>query len=134
TRCKARGRRRDAAEWQTVTWTIDRAKSLGLTGKHNWKAQPQAMLVARATSELARMIAADAILGIGYSVEEISDGAEGDGQVTVEADPAPAGKRTMQRKTSEPESPVEPADPEPVPDPEPEVYEAEVVEEPDETP
>lgn len=78
TRCRMRGRRRGTHEWQTVTWTIDRARALGLLGKHNWKAQPQAMLIARATSELARLIASDAILGIGYTVEEIADGASGD--------------------------------------------------------
>ena len=76
TRCKVRGRRRGSSEWQLVTWTIDRAQRLGLTGKSNWKSQPQAMLVARATSEVARLIAADAILGIPYSVEEIEDAAE----------------------------------------------------------
>lgn len=74
TRCRMRGKRRDSQTWQSVSWTMDRARDLGLTGKDNWKKQPQAMLVARATSELARLIAADAILGIGYTSEEIRDG------------------------------------------------------------
>lgn len=101
TRCKMRGRRRGATNWQEVVWTIDRAKQLGLVGKANWKNQPQAMLVARATSELARLIASDAILGIGYSSEEVADGGAADAQVTAETT-APAAQQTtrkMSRKT-----------------------------------
>lgn len=135
TRCKMRGRRRGSHDWQEVVWTIDRAKQLRLTGKNNWRDQPQAMLVARATSELARLIASDAILGIGYSSEEIADGA-GAGveiQTATTADPsqpdsptAPTGKKRMSRKkpTTNPqpedESDIaegEIVEPEPEPDP-----------------
>jgi hypothetical protein len=106
TRCKVRGRRRDSSEWVKVTWTMDRAKGLGLATKDNWKKQPGAMLVARATSELARLIAADAILGIGYVAEEIADGAD----VTVQPDSTPAAveapkKRTMKRKPPKDDDP-----------------------------
>lgn len=75
-------------------WTLDRAKQLGLLSKKNWQAQPQAMLIARATSECARLVASDAILGIPYSSEELDD--EG----TVTPDVAPETKparRTAQR-------------------------------------
>jgi hypothetical protein len=76
---KGRGRRRGLTEWQHAEWTIQRARQLGLIGKtvpakDNWIKQPTAMLVARLTSELARLVAADAILGIAYSAEEIRDG------------------------------------------------------------
>lgn len=74
TKVEMKGRRR-GGEWETVIWTMDRARQLNLVGKDNWKKQPQAMLVARATSELARRIAADAILGIPYSAEELDDDA-----------------------------------------------------------
>ncbi len=37
--------------WQTSVWTIERAQQMGLLGKDQWKKQPDAMLVARATSE-----------------------------------------------------------------------------------
>lgn len=125
TRCKMRGRRRGSDAWQDVTWTMDRARQLGVTGKANWKNQPQAMLVARCTSELARLVASDAILGVAYSSEEIADGA-GAGvevpEVTV-ADPdtpgaatAPAGKKRMSRKKLTP-----------APAPAEEVVDAEVV-------
>lgn len=74
TRAIVEGRRVGEQSWQRSTWTIDRAKGLGLVGKHNWKAQPGAMLVARATAECARLIASDAILGIPYAAEELDDG------------------------------------------------------------
>lgn len=131
TRCKMRGRRAGASEWQSVVWTMDRARSLGVTNKQNWKNQPQAMLVARATSELARLIAADAILGLGYAAEEIADGAGAgvDVPATVAAsaeEPAGAvssGSRRMSRKKPAAVSP-------PVEDDAP-VEDAEVVEDVD---
>lgn len=88
-RCVMRGRRVGKEQWQQITWTIDRAKQLKLTGKPNWQNQPTAMLLARATSELARLIAADAILGIPYSYEELQDGFESE-------DERPA-RRTVKR-------------------------------------
>lgn len=116
TRCRMKGLRRGSSEWQTVTWTIDRAKDLGLTGKDNWRKQPAAMLMARATSELARLIAADAILGIGYTSEEVADGAQGDVPLAVEPDPqgeAPAstpGRRVLSRPRPAPAEPEAEAD------------------------
>jgi hypothetical protein len=98
TRCRMRGRRRGSSEWQEVTWTIDRAKELGLTGKENWRKQPIAMLLARATSEIARLIAADAILGIGYSAEEIADGATPDAVATPAEEPQSSTTRRMSRR------------------------------------
>lgn len=75
-RCIVKGRRRGSHEWSEIKWTLDRAKKLGLTNKLNWQNQPTAMLLARATSEIARLIGADAILGIGYTIEELQDGAD----------------------------------------------------------
>lgn len=97
TRCRMKGRRKGASEWQRVTWTIERAQAMNLTGKSNWKSQPQAMLVARATSELCRLIASDAILGIGggYAAEELADGG---GVEPVDPAPAPTPTRRMSRK------------------------------------
>lgn len=119
-RCKMRGRRAGAHTWTNVDWTMDRARSLGVAGKANWKSQPQAMLVARATSELARLIAADAILGIGYSAEEIADGAGAGVELpmtiaptdeSTEA-PTPGTKRMSRRKppAAPVEEPIEDAD------------------------
>lgn len=76
-RCIMRGRRHkgdgEFGEWQTVTWTVARARQLKLLSRDQWQNQPTAMLVARATSEISRIIGADAILGIPYSVEELYD-------------------------------------------------------------
>jgi hypothetical protein len=66
-------RRKGSQNWRTVTWTIQQARDLGLTSKDNWKKQPKSMLVARATSEAARRVASDALLGIPYSAEELQD-------------------------------------------------------------
>jgi hypothetical protein len=67
------GLRRGSDTWEESTWTIERADRMGLTSKAQWKQQPAAMLVARATSEVCRWIASDAIMGMPYSAEEISD-------------------------------------------------------------
>ncbi len=129
TRCRMKGRRANSTEWQTVAWTIDRAKDLGLTGKHNWRAQPAAMLIARATSEICRLVASDAILGIagGYSSEEIADGGTPAQEVQEQVlDATQTGTRKMSRRTTQPEPAPEPAD---------DVHDAEVVEDdaPDES-
>lgn len=105
-----RGRRRGSSEWQSVTWTIQRATQLGLTGKDQWKKQPQTMLIARATTELVRLVAADAVLGIGYSAEEVLDENAPTTTVTRE----PSAKRTVSRaRKPEPDEPPldEPAPP-----------------------
>ncbi len=65
--------RRRGGEWERVEWTIGQARALGLAEKDNWKRQPQAMLEARATSQIARLVAADALLGMPYSSEEVAD-------------------------------------------------------------
>ncbi|WP_306317302.1 MULTISPECIES: hypothetical protein [unclassified Streptomyces] len=70
-RCVMRGRRKDSDNWQTVEWTTARASQLGLLGKAEWKKQPQTMLVARATGELCRLIASDALHGMPYVAEEL---------------------------------------------------------------
>lgn len=72
-KCVAKAIRKGENEVHESVWTIARATGLGISGKDNWKKQPQAMLMARATSEVCRLVAADVILGIGYSAEELSD-------------------------------------------------------------
>lgn len=99
TRAIVAGQRRGSTQEQRSVWTIDRAKRLGLTGKKNWQAQPQAMLVARATSELCRLIASDAILGLPYSIEELVDG---DDLAAADVVALPAKRRTAKRSTAKP--------------------------------
>lgn len=67
------GQRKGSQHVQRSVWTIDRASRLGLTSKDNWKKQPEAMLVARATAEVCRLVASDVLLGLPYAVEELDD-------------------------------------------------------------
>lgn len=69
--CVMRGRRKGDTEWQEVVWTIERAQKLGLLGKDQWKKQPTAMLVARATGEICRLIASDVLHAMPYAREEL---------------------------------------------------------------
>jgi hypothetical protein len=84
-RATVEGRRKGEETWQLSDWTMARAKQLKLTGKENWQNQPQAMLLARATAECARLIAADAILGIPYAAEELRDNPELRDELSVPA-------------------------------------------------
>lgn len=105
TRAIVKGRRRGSSTVQQSVWTMDRARQLGLAGKDNWRKQPQAMLVARATAECARLVASDAILGIGYTVEELDD----EGTVQPD-DTARTTARTTRRRTAR-RAPLEPPEP-----------------------
>ncbi|WP_445520515.1 hypothetical protein [Streptomyces sp. NEAU-174] len=69
--CVMRGRRKGADEWQQVVWDIPRAQRLGLMGKDQWKKQPKTMLINRATGEICRLVASDALHGMPYAAEEL---------------------------------------------------------------
>ena len=84
THCIMRGRRKGSDGWQQVVWDIPRARLMGLLNKDQWKKQPKSMLVARATGELCRLIASDALHGLPYAAEEV------DGYVHGEVAPAKA--------------------------------------------
>jgi hypothetical protein len=125
TRCVMRGQRLGSAHVQEVTWTMDRARGLGIAGRDQWRRQPIAMLVARATGEISRIVAPEALLGLPYLVEEIGD--DGGDESTPEAESKPARKRTVRRALVEaPSPPVAPvqdgdrADEPPPPDHQPE--------------
>ena len=119
TRAIVRARRGGSEDVQQSTWTIDRAKTAGLypgQERGQWRKNPGAMLVARATAEAARYVAADAILGIPYTAEELIDQIEGgEPMLALVAAPAngdggePVGlaaevkkPRTTRRKTAAP--------------------------------
>lgn len=72
-RAVACGRRAGSEHLQRVEWTMEMGRQAGLASKSNWRAFPRQMLVARATSELARQMAPDALQGLGYSREELED-------------------------------------------------------------
>ena len=74
TRAIVCGRRKGSDQVERVIWSMDRATKAGFVQKNpNYKSQPQNMLLARATSECARLIAADALMGMPYSFEELAD-------------------------------------------------------------
>lgn len=70
------GRRAGQERPTRITWTIDDARNAGLDRKQNWRSYPRAMLVARATGELCRILFADVLAGISYTREEVADGFE----------------------------------------------------------
>jgi hypothetical protein len=137
-------RRAGTEQWQRVTWDLDRAKVAGLYPGHqegNWRKQPKAMLVARATAEGSRLVASDAMLGLPMIVEEVEDAERGEllalppGQADANgADPAQQApeepKRTAARRPRRPaaaslpppppatsEPPAPPPSPSDTPDP-----------------
>lgn len=67
------GKRADNGDEVTVTWTLDMAKRAGLLGKKNWSSYPEAMLWARAVSQLCRMLFPDVIAGGIYTADELED-------------------------------------------------------------
>ncbi len=77
----AKGRRRDSGDEMSVTWTLEDAKRAGLVSKQNWQKYPQAMLWARAVSQLIRMLFPDSLMGLAYTPDEMGD----DGSVVVDA-------------------------------------------------
>jgi hypothetical protein len=95
----------DESKMQRITWSIDDARDRNLAGKPNWRTQPRNMLIARATSEVVRLVAADAILGIPYSLEELIDG-DVDFALTVEetngagGSDEPKKRRTARRRST----------------------------------
>jgi hypothetical protein len=133
TRAVVMGRRAGTEDWQTSTWDVDRARVAGLFPGHtdgNWRKQTKAMLVARATAEVSRWVAADAMLGLPPIAEEVEDAdAELVPVAAIDAPaPAPADaakgtrRRNAPRRAALPRG-APPAPPDTATDPAPEVPE-----------
>jgi hypothetical protein len=111
TKCVAVGERHDNPTQATrVEWTLDDAKRAGLEQRPNWRKYPKAMLIARATAELCRMIFPDVLAGISYTVEELTDGelVDLDRPDYVDTTPAPTKRRARKAITQHTTPPPEP--------------------------
>jgi len=65
------GRRRGSDVVTQSTWTYERARRAGYTSNKKYDTDPQAMLYAKAATEVCRKMAPDILLGIAYSREEL---------------------------------------------------------------
>jgi len=104
------GRRADSGSEATVRWTMKDAQLAGLAGRGAWKTYPRAMLLARATSELCRMLFADVVAGLSYTPEEAASIAGSDWDGTPSEPPLFIESPTI---TTEPITAAVVADPEP---------------------
>lgn len=109
------GRRRGTDRVEQSTWTYERAQLAGYTSNAKYKTDPQAMLYAKAVSEVCRKIAPDSLAGV-YAVEELQLE-----KVRPDADDRPARAVTAATFTSvtaaKPEPAPAPADEPPADDP-----------------
>lgn len=109
TRVTVAGRRKDSDQSNRITWTMDDAKRANLAGKPNWRTYPRAMLLARATAELARAVFADAIGGLA-ATEEIEEQAEA--ATEISSAPSEPATATRRRRRTTPLAAVSAAPPE----------------------
>lgn len=79
----------------TQRFTIEEAKSAGLTGKDNWRKYPAAMLRARCISAAARAYTPDVFGGAVYAHGEIGGEEEQPAEIAVQVEtrPAPAASK-----------------------------------------
>lgn len=84
-------------------WTMDRARAAGLAGKGTWKQYPDAMLKARAITEVARDACPEALSGVSYTPEELgaSDHAPAADWTSVAPEQAPAAPVHVDVETGE---------------------------------
>ena len=101
----------DGKEVGESTFTIEDAKTAGLTNKDNWKNYPRNMFFSRALSNGARWYCPDVFGGPIYTPEEL--GAEVDGEtgevITIEFEPEKSKSLPREQKPSGDEKPSEEA-------------------------
>jgi hypothetical protein len=100
-----------SGEQESSTWTIDRAKKANYTSNKKYQTDPQAMLYAKAASEVSRRLAPDVLLGIKYTAEDLElepvkmNAKRQD--VAAQALSAPAPKMKKQQQDEQPDQFVE---------------------------
>lgn len=114
TRVRVSGLRagRPEAERVVIDWTLDMARAAGLVNKANWRSYPRAMLMARATGDLARVLFPDVIKGLGYLRESADDATVLNGWAGPETEAAPVAPpvKAIQRRPRGSVPRVEPDD------------------------
>lgn len=96
------GRRRGGERTERSEWTFERAKKAGYTSNEKYRTDPQAMLYAKALSEVCRKIAPDVLNGV-YAVEEMQME-----RVESERVDQPVAQVDRMRAALNPAPPVEP--------------------------
>jgi hypothetical protein len=104
-RAVVKGIRRGDDQVQTSIWDVQRATAAGLMAKAMYKSNAQSMFIARASSEIVRLIASDVVMGLAYSIEELQDDAP------VEAMSEPVKRPTTRTARKPLPEKVEPAEP-----------------------
>jgi hypothetical protein len=121
------GQRKGSDTVERETWTVARAQRAGYTSNKKYQTDPQAMLYARAASDVCRRVAADALAGMVYSVEELELTQPDEPQARVKQ----AGADALRAAIGKPAEHPVPSDlEEPTPPPGEDVQDAEVVDEP----
>jgi hypothetical protein len=110
------GQRRGSARVERASWTITRAKKAGYTSNAKYTSNPQQMLYAKAASEVCNKVAADVLLGIGATVEDME--LEEPATTTVSRPPAAPRTTVSRRKAAPAPEPEEPTFDEPATEPE----------------
>lgn len=120
------GRRKGTDQVQRITWTTEDARRAGYTANKKYETDPRAMLYARASGDIARRIAPDALMGMAYTVEELELG-----EVPASAEPSSRSGVSRLRAAVAPQEGAQralPSAPEP---PAEDVQDAEVVDVPE---
>lgn len=86
-----------------ATWTLDRAERAGLLDSATWRKYPEAMLKARATSEVCREAAEEALCGVQYTPEEMGAAVDADGDVVLSEPVEPPDFRAQADTTTDPD-------------------------------